>query len=176
MGRWGSNAIERYVQDSALFLQPELAGRVTYKFDTARHPLGPASEGSSSRTSPAPVAAQTVVLDTSLFQSQLKDLESQIAGLKQPANNLIRNTDSGLVHMMNPATRKLPPRFWQTMCGWSFAFANHDTPSAEAVKVECKRCLLRTDKLASLAFLFPFKRCSARIVNIFLRANFRPSS
>ena len=116
MGRWGSNAIERYVQDAYLLDQQNIAMAVTDKIDTR------ASQDRSENTSKPSVSPMLSSATEVSLQQDIENIKMALQSLKiqVETKTLILNTKSGLLHIPNICENGTPNSTWRTKCGWGY--------------------------------------------------------
>jgi hypothetical protein len=113
MGRWGSNAIERYVQDAYLLDQQNIALAITDKLD-----------GRQSQNR-AEICDNLQFVKSATQDSMLKDIQDlkETLGIMQAkldTKTLILNPKSRLIHIPNMSEERTPSSTWRTRCGWAY--------------------------------------------------------
>ena len=126
LGRWGSDAIELYVQDAALCRQTLLASQTISGLQVAeiRQPVTSAS--SSSTMAPDIIPKNMLLPADSMMrlQEQMRKLKQAIQRIDPLANMFILNLTENRVHLKAGQEHSVPPVAWHTKCGWKYAFAN----------------------------------------------------
>jgi hypothetical protein len=143
MGRWGSNFIERYVQDSYLLDQNNISTAVTDRID---------ARSNQERSEPRPENSKTPITDATMISLQ-KDIEAMQKELgtlriKVDSKALILNNKTQTMHIPVICERGTPSSTWKTRCGWAYArqtFCRVTCLPAGASK--CTKCW-KTDELA----------------------------
>ncbi len=117
MGRWGSNSIERYVQDSYLLDQNNVSIAVTDKIN-ARPDTGHSTEMISENNKSSLTDATMISLqkDIETMQIELGTLRTKV-DLKA----LILNNKTQTMHIPVICEKGTPSSTWKTRCGWAYA-------------------------------------------------------
>eukprot|EP00435_Cladocopium_sp_Y103_P060721 s29_g22.t1 len=128
LGRWGSNAIFRYIQDSPL------------------HELIDVEAEADARDRGAPAAS--LEPEVKKLKSDQKTVQASLTSLSQRCDQLaaevaeLNTTPPYIVgskaHKVDPRERELPPMHWSTKCGWRYGFAKFTRSSA--AHSLCRKC------------------------------------
>lgn len=156
LGRWSSQAVLRYTQDSALAVVPEVtrtvAAQCNPRLATAVDNMQADSSVSqpsqpepklSNRKTPASAPSQ-VVFDTAAW-SQLATMQQEMMVLKESLPK------TGEMYVFKPRARVLhrpcayeadnPPSTWRSKCGWAYGSSNFWRTSEISQHHRCcKKC------------------------------------
>lgn len=142
LGRWTSMSVQRYTQDAALILTPELPeavlGERPMTTDNSALPSAVTGPQSAPQATPAdPVHHSTESHEAtirrldSLDQRHSQDmaiLRGQLASLKEsvakPAHAFVKRIRSCIVHIGSMHELSNPPFQWKSRCGWQYGTAN----------------------------------------------------
>ena len=140
LGRWSSSAVERYTQQAALSIVPQLPQRVLSKTPDTSRAMAPkvALNPMSGLTTPACVAPTTpsgVAVKVPTGDNKIAQLQKQLASLqisvdalrasiKAPDEVLIVRPRRHVVHRGAADEQANTPQFWKTQCGWSYGVSN----------------------------------------------------
>lgn len=157
LGRWTSMAIQRYTQEAALAVVPDLPSQVL-EGDGIMHLLPGPCSATPTQSPPAVVQPPIDKDDTHndeaiarLDQSN-KDQGDQIqrirgelnqmkAAITKPQFAFVKRIRSPVVHIGSQVELANPPRRWRSKCGWSYGISNF-LRVAEIVTPmrKCKKC------------------------------------
>ena len=126
LGRWGSDAVERYVQDAALCRQTLLASQTICGLGVANIPDSDSISHSFSSQQSARVSATDSATKSLLqsLQEQIQQLNKNIQKLDPSQNRFIHNIAANILHVRLGEENATPPATWHTKCGWKYAFSN----------------------------------------------------
>ena len=113
IGRWGSSAIRRYVQQAALAVQPLVAARL--------------ARGAA--MSAELLASQTALSRRLLALEDAVRAPAPSDGPPLPlreARRFVRNLASSCVHVASLSSLELPRESWTTRCDWRFGPRPHE--------------------------------------------------
>ena len=167
LGRWSSNAIERYTQDAALTIVPQISQQVIRGSDPPQTAIPPrafssseqltqvANPGSLVPTSGA-TSSSTKQLDERLIpmQKQLDALKISISSLKAavrpPDEVLIIRPRRQVVHRGVTDEQANNPQLWRTQCGWSYGVSRFFRIQALVEPFRpCAKCFHDTEAIDS---------------------------
>ena len=149
LGRWSSNAIERYIQSAPLALVPEVPSRVLNDGEddiwmeparVAQQPPQMTGERFISEPQEVPVA-----FDPSPIQKEIQNLTSQLADVRSmielPLMNLVVRPQQSVAHIGSQFERVNNPQVWRTKCGWTYGTARFfRIPQLTEEFRQCKKC------------------------------------
>lgn len=140
LGRWSSSAVERYTQQAALSIVPQVPQQVLNRAPMASrvvapkvalNPLGvPSTPALTAPTTPSRVTAKPQSGDNkvSQLQKQLASLQISVdalkASIKAPEEVLIVRPRRHVVHRGAADEQANTPQMWKTQCGWSYGVSN----------------------------------------------------
>ena len=157
LGRWTSLAIQRYTQESALAVVPDIPSHVLGDDEILQWLPGPCSATPATprpdvtgrpASPPAPVDSQAVAslrTTSTNQQAQIQRLSGELELLKQAINKpqfaFVKRVRSPVVHLGSTVELSNPPRRWRSKCGWSYGTSNF-LRVAEIVTPlrKCKKC------------------------------------
>eukprot|EP00438_Fugacium_kawagutii_P036783 Skav205339 [mRNA] locus=scaffold3444:507915:508508:- [translate_table: standard] len=161
LGRWTSSAIEKYIQQAALQVLPEISSQALHHEALPRRaePLA-ALLDQPGRTPAAPAPATPTVVkpvmdhspEIAALQSAhhtleglVQDLRNSFAALSKavpkPDHNLVVRCKSMVVHLGMDFERDNWPSTWRTKCGWPYGASKFfRVPSVVAPYRECRKC------------------------------------
>ena len=153
MGRWGSSAVERYVQDAPLRYQSKVASRIQQRTEalmdseipaTLPFPLDAEVTGSAENSSshrdeaqadgevPPTMAYPTEVLTVAQFNEMVTALRSEIAhpfrntAADTTGETFIENSATKYIHRMCRDELKGSSATWRTRgCGWKYGLQDY---------------------------------------------------
>ena len=163
LGRWQSDTVSRYVQDSplervALFEQAEGLGPQPPQGRPA--PLADTPSGEEARESATPLSAGPIPkrprAEASLLPGQgrppgpddaevrklstlVQDLQKAVQDLLE-ARRWVLNVKTDTYHLPDPAEQTRPPNSWRTPCGWAYGrtfFQHRAAPPPEYRPCRC---------------------------------------
>ena len=126
VGRWGSSAIERYVQEAPLHLQQHLSSKVVIGQDVTQQQAKTAKTHHSEHMSSLAL--------------QLKELHKRIEAQENKTMPFIVNVKEDKMHMCRTDESELPPLYWRTKCGWSYGLTEFRRTTAVPTKNKCIKC------------------------------------
>lgn len=140
LGRWSSSAVERYTQQAALSVVPQVPSQVLS--GAPRHQLqmvpktvvnptsGLVTPGVAAPATPARVVHQKDPNDDKIqqLQKQLEDLKLSLttlkAVIKPPDQVLIVRPRRHVVHKGIVEEQSNNPQLWKTQCGWAYGVSS----------------------------------------------------
>ena len=140
LGRWGSRAVERYVQDAPITRLRSLAQQV----------LPPCQVIHSVNQSC--LQAETEKNQLQELLERVIRLEKSISNPKPPltsptANMWVFNPRSKFAHRNMRETMNLQSEYWQTLCGWRYSTSNFthcmQLPANSSICSDCNKKLAR---------------------------------
>eukprot|EP00438_Fugacium_kawagutii_P028771 Skav212377 [mRNA] locus=scaffold1983:152662:154377:+ [translate_table: standard] len=154
LGRWSSQAVLRYTQDSALTVVPEITHVVAGSSSSSSLPSVPQVSVVTAPATPAPVveapvAAQQPDPSSPLFDedkwNQLADLQHDMMALRQslqkPAVSYVFRPRAKVLHMPCPYEADNAPNSWRTRCGCTYGNANFwRTSDCPSHLRKCRKC------------------------------------
>ena len=167
LGRWSSNAIERYTQDAALTIVPQISQQVIRGSDPPQTALPPRAFSSSEQMTQVAkhgslvptsgvTSSSTRSLDERLIpmQKQLDALQISIASLKAavrpPDEVLIIRPRRQVVHRGVTDEKANNPQLWRTQCGWSYGVSRFFRIQALVEPFRpCAKCFHDTEAIDS---------------------------
>ena len=125
LGRWGSDAVERYVQEAPL---TRLATGITPRLQDAQ---------TSPPAGPPLVPDRTTDLSATVddLRTQLQALQNSLREGEQP---FVVHASRGTYHICAPRAPGASSAQWKTRCGWAFAAAAYFF--ADRVPTDCTPC------------------------------------
>ena len=157
LGRWTSLAIQRYTQEAALAVVPDIPSQVLNDDEILQWLPGPCSATPARHLSvdqddhrpptvPVDDRAITALRKTSTSQQdQIHRLSGELEQLKaaitKPQFAFVKRVRSHVVHLGSMVELSNPPRRWRSKCGWSYGTSNF-LRVAEIVTPlrKCKKC------------------------------------
>ena len=149
LGRWSSNAIEKYIQSAPLAVVPDIPHRVLHEDDDSvwfdpQHcaMIQPDSAHHRVISDPAEVSMD---FDPQLMEEDIKGLASQLADVKAmletPSENLIVRPRQTVVHIGTQFEKQNNPQTWRTKCGWSYGTSRFfRIPHMSDEFRQCRKC------------------------------------
>ena len=129
MGRWGSDAVLRYVGEAPLLT---LTGN-------CKQLLEGRSIESLLRELRAEVARGSSKIDA--MENNVSRAVSEVELLKaKPVDGFVFNPTSGVWHEPVILDLAIAPSAWKTRCGWSFGYQPHIIKRSTDIRPESKRC------------------------------------
>ena len=157
LGRWTSMAIQRYTQEAALAVVPDLPSQVL-EGDGIMHLLPGPCSATPAQQPPAVVQPPISKDDThndgaiARLDQSTKDHGDQIMKIRGELNQMkeaitkpqfafVKRIRSPVVHIGSNVELANPPRRWRSKCGWSYGISNF-LRVAEIVTPmrKCKKC------------------------------------
>eukprot|EP00438_Fugacium_kawagutii_P028952 Skav210513 [mRNA] locus=scaffold3045:15362:17098:+ [translate_table: standard] len=161
LGRWSSQAVLRYTQDSALAVVPDVtqvvAGRTSPSTSSnAVHPVvvdpppmargraAPRTPPQASSCNEVPAQQAAAPFDASQWK-KLADLQQEMMTLKQsltkPDRMFVFRPRAKVLHLPCTVEVDNPPSTWRTRCGWAYGLSNFwRTTECPAHLRKCKKC------------------------------------
>ncbi len=153
LGRWSSNAIEKYIQFAPLAVVPDIPQRILTDDDanlwfdpqpSTMIPPGNELHRVISDPADAPMA-----FDPQLMEEDIKGLASQLADVKAmleaPSENLIVRPRQTVVHIGTQFEKENNPQAWRTKCGWSYGTSRFfRIPHMSDEFRQCRKCFGHT--------------------------------
>ena len=157
LGRWTSMAIQRYTQDAALAVVPDVTTHVLGEEDVFSNlaglgpniPLQPHPAGDvGQRPPPTPTSSadiEALQRNASTQQAQVSRIQTELQKLQEavtkPQYAFVKRVRSPIVHIGSTVELSNPPRRWRSKCGWSYGVTNF-LRVAEIVTPlrKCKKC------------------------------------
>ena len=164
LGRWTSNAIDRYLQSAPLLQLPQVAPLalhgvcpppVVVDVDAIGDDTVVAIPDEPCPPSPevplAPAAGHAEVED---LRAQVDRLKGSLAAITEtmqtPAPVLVHRKSSRVVHSGATDEKENAPGEWRTNCGWAYGFSNFfRVPSLQPGFRKCKKCFRDAEDCAS---------------------------
>ena len=133
IGRWGSSAIKRYVQEAGLAVQQLIAARLgaqaagSSSASAALRPVGAVAAPSASlQQLPAPGAFAALEERLRLLEAALATSRSAVCAAPPPAKRFVANDVTGCVHLVGICSAEVPREAWLTgRCSWRFGLQPH---------------------------------------------------
>ena len=154
LGRWSSTAVERYTQQAALTVVPQvpsqvLGGSKGFQMDVPSRAIvnptsGSATPAGAAPTTPSGVAVKLVKDDGRVqqIQKQLASLQISVdalkASIKAPDETLIVRPRRHVVHKGVTDEQANTPQFWRTQCGWAYGVSSFFR--VQAIAPPFRRC------------------------------------
>ena len=157
LGRWTSMAIQRYTQDAALAVVPDVTTHILGEEDVFSNmsglgsniPLQPHPAGDvGQRRPPTPTSSadiEALQQTASTQQAQVSRIQTELQKLQEavtkPQYAFVKRVRSPIVHIGSTVELSNPPRRWRSKCGWSYGVTNF-LRVAEIVTPlrKCKKC------------------------------------
>lgn len=166
LGRWSSSAVERYTQQAALSIVPQvpfqvLSGAPPHQRQTVPQAfVNPASglvtPGVVAPATPARVTQPKDPNDTKVqqLQQQLEDLKLSVATLKAvikpPDQVLLVRPRRHVVHKGIVDEQSNNPHLWKTQCGWAYGASSFfRVQHVVAPFRHCARCFHDVEAVSS---------------------------
>ena len=158
LGRWTSNAIDRYLQAAPLVQLPRVSQTALHGFgepprtiDVDLVTVGEQSAPSGvinlteDDPAPAPCLSSGTVQKIRALSSELGSLQKSVDDLREvvhtPAEILVHRKRSSVVHQGEADEKLHPPMDWRTKCGWMYGFANfYRVASVQGEFRRCRKC------------------------------------
>lgn len=160
LGRWSSSAIEKYVQQAALQIIPEVTGFALTGTQPGHADI--AETASTACPVPSSIVQPAVVEPASdqiasggqmaalqeahqSLQQLVTTMQAEIQALKhavpESEQNLVVRSRSHVVHLGTDFERDNPPTAWRTKCGWPYGTSNFfRVPSVAHPFRCCRKC------------------------------------
>ena len=146
--RWGSDAVQRYVQEAPLVGQCDVAAEVMLTPSLKDVALSVSELRHD--TPDTKVLAQRVADrhqgDIRALQDAVELISRRLQAMEEaealPEQGCVRNTKSGVVHRVLCANKDIPRNCWQARCPWKFG-TSRDAERCEKPgkdEVRCERC------------------------------------
>ena len=166
LGRWSSQTIQKYVQQSHLAVVPTVPEQLLnnrpsqFMQDEAHVPPATVGSGSEPSTTPSSTTVQPRRLPNKIpeawttkftdHEKALEELSKQVAALTlaftPPNMSLVVRRKSNIVHKGFDYESHNPPGVWKTPCGWSYGCSNfYRVPVVDTDHVKCRRCFNISD-------------------------------
>ena len=149
LGRWSSNAIEKYIQMAPLAVVPGIPERILGEEDS-QHWFDPQQatwedrwESSQRFISESPDVPMH--FDPHLMEEDIKGLASQLADVRAmvetPTATLVVRPRQNVVHIGSQFERENNPQTWRTKCGWTYGVSKFfRIPHMSEDFRQCKKC------------------------------------
>ena len=142
LGRWTSLAVQRYTQEAALVVTPDLTDHVlggnqwSTMTDVALRGSSQSSQAiATAGVEPPHLPAPQQGVDTSGLESTQRDhqrlieeMKRQLAQLQhtvaKPTNAFVKRVRSCIVHIGSLHEMSNAPQFWRSKCGWQYGSSN----------------------------------------------------
>ena len=153
LGRWGSDAIMRYVQDAPLSQLPALAKAVmSYSVEALAKDHAKCKGDEARLDELARKLSEKLRLQVEDARNQVLALTALQVGPNQipEGMELVRNSTTGVIHRSMILVDETNPFLWQTMCEWSFAGAKTTFMPLREGSIDgmCKTCTRRLSTIA----------------------------
>lgn len=129
LGRWGSMAILRYIQDSPLQAMLSCTPGTPASNTNAPGTAGVEPELKKMKTETAGVQA-----DLGVLKARLRELETTVTNLNRVPTYVVGKK----AHTPDPRESELPPLTWTSKCGWNYG-ASKFTRSDQKINL-CIKC------------------------------------
>ena len=149
LGRWGSNAILRYIQEAPLAQQTNIATWATAS-SSRQSPLPKAllHGGMDSKHHDSPLLA--AILDgpiriSTVISTMTPEIHVPVPDINDPrlsSQPLILNTVTLWYHIVAQGLDDTDSSLWKTKCGWRFAGLNFRQVVGNTEGAPCTRCFL----------------------------------
>ena len=149
LGRWSSNAIEKYIQSAPLAVVPDIPQRVLHEEDDnvwfdPQHCAMIQPDSVHPRVISDPAEAP-MDFDPQLMEEDIKGLASQLADVKAmleaPSENLIVRPRQTVVHIGTQFEKENNPQTWRTKCGWNYGTSRFfRIPHMSDEFRQCRKC------------------------------------
>ena len=157
LGRWTSMAIQRYTQESALAVVPDVPDQVLRGNDLfsllhgveasslATSPPARDPESTADASSVAHASIVKLEAASDRQQAQVQKIQSDLAKLQaavtRPQFAFVKRVRSTVVHIGSTVELSNPPSRWRSKCGWMYGASNF-LRVAEIVTPlrKCKKC------------------------------------
>lgn len=167
LGRWSSHAVERYTQDAALSIVPNISNQVIRGAPPAQTADPPRAFSSvvgltpESATSHPPQVSGAAPLNRKLLEDKLVPLQKQLEALKisvaslksavkPPDEVLIIRPRRQVVHRGVTDEKANNPQLWRTQCGWAYGVSRFFRIQTLAAPFrQCAKCFHDTEAFDS---------------------------
>ncbi|CAE7156089.1 unnamed protein product, partial [Symbiodinium necroappetens] len=155
LGRWGSRAIERYVQETELeylypvapSAPPMTPARSQAIMDTAKEPdlrqwtlVQPSAE---MQEPPAQGAKKPRTASSAKEDTQISSLLGTLDGIAERLEAIQDRPDlvcKSKAHARDPEESSRPPVQWRAKCGWAYGYAKFTRAHDDGSKELCRKC------------------------------------
>jgi len=132
IGRWGSAAIRRYIQDAGLAIQPLIAARLGAQAAGSSSSSAAPPPGGVASAPPEPAAPAAGAF--AALEDRLRSLEASLAAHSRtlseapaPAKRYVVNLITKCVHLVGICGPEIPREAWMTgRCSWRFGLRPHN--------------------------------------------------
>ena len=131
IGRWGSAAIHRYIQEAGLAVQPLIAAKLSAQATSSSSSSAGPPPGMAALTPPEPAAPKAGAF--AALEDRLRSLEASLAAnghalstAPLPSMRFVINDVSKCIHLVGICGPEIPREAWLTGgCSWSFGLRRH---------------------------------------------------
>lgn len=136
IGRWGSQAILRYVQEAPLLHSSSIAIRVFPADGPEQRPSAPLAT-SREQTSATSATADAI----SRLEAQVAQLQSHSTA-PSTAHSVIRLVNRQIRHIVKSNEAQLHSSRWQTFCGLRYGMCDFERCGPDSSQADCIRCAM----------------------------------
>ena len=147
LGRWTSNAVMKYTQNSALVRVPNIPSQVLQPSpspptmlrlvhtDSAVPPVQASEPAGAPDRGPRPKAA------ASAMRSLRAELELLKESISKPVETFVFRPRAKILHKASKVEKDNEPMLWRTACGWNYGTSNFlRTTDPDAGTRQCRKC------------------------------------